>query len=171
MTPNRLVARSLPRSGLAFRAGAVLLLLAGCNRGPTKPDNMPELTPCVITVTYQGQAVQEASVLLAPKAGQFSAAGTTDASGRAVMKTNAMFDGVTPGEFRVSITKREKAAPTSQKDPSLDPAEYAKTMTAPPPPQPKSLIPEKYSSFGASGLTLTVSQGTPVAETFELTDK
>lgn len=150
-------------------AGCILfLVLAGCNQGPAKPENMPNLTPCVITVTYNGQPVPEATVILAPKSSEFSAAGTTDASGRAVMKTNAMYNGVVPGEFLVSVTKLQLVAAMGGGETPEDPAEYAKTLNAPPPPPPKSLIPRKYSSFRTSGLTLTVAQGKPVEQAFDL---
>lgn len=146
------------------------ILLAGCNKGPAKPDDMPDLTACTVTVTYKGEPVSEASVLFAPKSGKYSAAGTTDASGKTVMKTDGKYDGVAAGEYQVSITKKEKLESDLGETPE-DPAqlaEYEKKLRAQP--APKHLIPEKYSSFGTSGLAVTITDGTAAEETFELTD-
>lgn len=148
---------------------ALLLSLAGCGGGPEKPEGMPDLTPATITVTYQGQPVEGATVTLAPKSGQYAAAGVTDASGKAVMKTNADFEGVVPGEFLVSISKVEAVAATGGES-SSDPAAYAREFENATVAKPKSLIPEKYASFDTSGLTVNVTEGTPVEQTFDLTD-
>jgi hypothetical protein len=171
MKTNRTASLHLPQSVFASLAGsALLLMLAGCGGGPAKPDNMPDLTPCTVTVTYKGQPVQDATVTLAPKSGQFSAAGTTDARGKAVMKTNAMYDGVVPGEFLVSITKLEMVAAAGGGGSSDNPAEYAKSSQNAAASAPKSLIPQKFSSFRTSGLTLVVPQGTSVEKAFDLTE-
>ena len=149
---------------------SVLILSAGCSGGPSKPDDMPALTPCTITVTHNGSPVEGASVLLSPKSGKFSAAGTTDASGKAVMKTNGMYDGVAAGEFLVTVTKLEDTGYVAPPEPE-DPKEWEKwEEQLKNQPQPKNLLPEKYASFGTSELTLTVSEGSPVEQTLELTD-
>ena len=149
----------------------LLLTIWGCSqRGPAKPDHIPDLTPCVIQVTYNGQPVEGASVLLAPTSGQHSAAGLTDATGKAVMRTDGLYDGVVAGEFMASVTKKEKLELDLGETPE-DPAEYAAyeaRLRAQP--KPKHLLPEKYSSFTKSGLTLRVAEGTASEETFELND-
>ncbi len=124
----------------------------------------------LITVTYKGESVEGASVLLSPKSGKYSAAGITDGSGNAVMKTNATFEGVVAGDFLATVTKLEDTGYVAPPEPE-DPEEWAaweeelKNQ-----PKPKHLLPEKYTSFDSAGLTLTVSEGSPVEETFELTD-
>ena len=151
-------------------ACCLLSVSVGCNQGPAKPDHIPDLTACSVTVTYNGQPVQGASVLLAPTSGQLSAAGVTDSSGKAVLKVDGMWEGVAPGEYRVTVTKMEKVEGTLGPTPE-NPAEYEeyqKKLDAQP--APKHLIPEKYSGFTTSGLTITIADGTPVKETFELTD-
>lgn len=160
----------VPAANVALAICSLLIATSGCNRGPSKPSHIPDLTPCVITVTYNGQPVADASVLLAPQTGEFSAAGLTDAEGKAVMKTDGMYEGVVAGEYMASVTKREILDLDLGESPQ-DPAEYAayeaKLKSQP---MPKHLIPEKYSSFTRSGLTVTVSEGTPTETTFELTD-
>lgn len=149
--------------------GALLLNASGCGGGPAKPEGMPDLTPATITVTYKGQPVEGASVTLSPKSGTYSAGGVTDAAGKSVMKTNGTYDGVAPGEYLVAISKVEAAAATGNMESSSDPAEYAAQFEAAAA-KPKSLIPEKYGMPDTSGLTFTIADGTPVDETFELTD-
>ena len=149
---------------------ALLLTSASCSKGPARPDNMPDLTPCTITVIYSGQPVEGADVLLAPKSGQFSAAGITDAAGRAIMKTDGTYEGGVPGEYLASVTKLEKTAADLGPSPE-DPKEYAKMQEKIKAlPAPKHLVPEKYSSFTTSGLAVAVTGGTPVEVTLELTD-
>lgn len=151
-------------------AGCVLAASVGCDQGPAKPDNLPDLTPCTVTVMYKGQPVQDANVVLAPDSGQFSAAGTTDAAGKALMKTDGKYEGVAAGKYRALVTKMEKVENTLGGTPQnpQEMEEYQKKVKAMP--APKHLIPEKYSTFTTSGLTVTIAGGTPAEETFELTD-
>jgi hypothetical protein len=79
-------------------------------------------------------------VTLGSKTGTYSAAGTTDATGKAVLS----------GES------------------SSDPAAYAAQFEAAPA-KPKSLIPEKYGKADTSGLTLTVGDSA-IDQKFDLTD-
>lgn len=152
----------------AIITSIVLMLTSGC--GESIPDDIPPLTPVTISVTYKGSPVEGASVLLAPQSGDYSAAGLTDASGLAIMKTNGMYEGVAAGTYDASVTKREKVDLDIGPTPS-DPAEYAeyskklKALRV-----PEHLVPEKYSSFAKSGLSISVTQGEPVSETFQLTD-
>jgi hypothetical protein len=87
------------------------------------------------------------------------------------MKTDALYDGVAAGEYRVSVTKVE-VPDVDLGDTPEDPAEYANwvKMQESLAVQPKHLIPERYASFGTSELSLTVAQGSPADVTFELTD-
>jgi hypothetical protein len=134
-----------------------------------KPDHIPTLTACQITVTYKGTPVEEASVLVAPKDGKYSAAGITNAQGIATMKTDGLYDGVVSGSFRVTVTKKV------QIDPPADPTEVTepdsetyglKGVVV----HLESLVPEQYSSFKESGLTLDATEGTPQEVTFDLVD-
>lgn len=160
-----------PFSAMILLLGSCVVLTSlGCSGGPKKPADMPELTPCTITVTYKGEPVEGASVLLSPQSGKYSAAGTTDASGNAVMKTDGNYEGVVAGEFLATVTKLEKldyVAPPEPEDftKHMEWEEELKKQ-----PVPKNLLPEKYASFGSSGLKVTVSAGSPAQETLELTD-
>ena len=156
---------------VGLMACCLVVASTGCNQGPAKPDDLPELTACTITVNYKGAPVEGASVLLSPSSGnKFSAIGTTDASGKAVLKTDGKFEGVAAGEYRATVKKMEKVNVDLGGTPETpeEMAEYQKKVAAVE--APKSLIPEKYSSFTSSGLTVTVAAGTPIDETFDLTD-
>jgi len=162
--------RWLSSAVVMLLGGCLIVASIGCTQGPQRPADLPDLTPCTITVTHNGSPVEGADVLLSPKSGKFSAAGTTDASGKAVMKTNATYEGVAPGEYMATVKKLEKldyVAPPRPEDPSkiFEWEEELKNQ-----PQPKQLLPEKYGSFASSELTITIADGTPAAATFELTD-
>lgn len=151
-------------------ACGLLLTSFGCDESVAKPDHIPPLTPLTVTVLYDGQPVEGASVLLAPESGKYSAAGITDASGKAVMRTDGLYDGVVAGTYLASVTKKEKLeldlGPTPE-----DPAEYAAyEAKLKAQPKPKHLLPEKYSSFGTSGLKVSITEGSETQETFELSE-
>ncbi len=155
---------------LILLGGCAFLTSIGCGGGPAKPDDMPALTPCTITVTHNGEPVEGASVLLSPKSGKYSAAGITDGSGTAVMKTNATFEGVVAGDFLATVTKLEETGYVAPPEPS-DPQKYEEwEAELKKQPKPKHLLPEKYTSFDSAGLTITVSEGSPAEETFDLAD-
>jgi len=85
-----------------------VLVTLGCGkRLPPPPDEMPPIVPCVVAVCFGGQAIEDVAVLFQPKntADQWSAGGTTDAKGKAVMKTGGYYSGVVPGEYAVSFRK------------------------------------------------------------------
>lgn len=130
----------------------------GCTEG--KPSHLPDLVKCSVKVTHEGGPVDGAKVLFAPMTGQFSAAGITDSTGVAVMKTEGLYEGAVAGDYRVSVTKMEVLELDVGPSPT-NPAEYAayeaklKKL-----PKPKNFLPEKYSSFVKSGLTASVSAGT-----------
>lgn len=150
----------------------LILLLSswGCGSGHATPDHLPPLTPLTVTVNYQGNPVEGATILMSPDTGKYAAAGTTDASGKAIMKTDGEYPGVVAGAFKLTVAKKEKIQIDIGTTPE-DPAEYAayqqklKSL-----PKPKHLLPEKYASFATSNLQLSVTEGTPANEVLELND-
>lgn len=150
-----------------------MALVAGCGGGADVPDDLPELVPYSVKVTYKGANVEGADVLFAPTSGQYSAAGRTDASGVAVMKTNGQYEGVPVAEYRVSVTKIEADAVAPASESATDPKEYAANLAASmnkPAPKVKNALPEKYSSFDKSELKVSVSEGGAGQETIELVE-
>jgi hypothetical protein len=106
-----------------------LTAIIGCRR-LERPDGLPELYPCTITTTFDGEAVEGVNIQLTPvmSDSKWAAGGKTDAKGVAVLATAVGFNGVPEGEYIVSFTKTEQRG-----------GETVAEMT------PKSLIPLKYA--------------------------
>ena len=150
-------------------AGLLVSTLLGCG-GDGKPSHIPDLVPYSVKVSHQGEPVEGAKVMLAPVNSTFSAAAETDKSGVAVLKTDGIYPGVVPGEYMVSVSKYEIIKNDLGPVPS-DPAGYAayekklKSL-----PKPKSLLPERFSSFTKSKLTASVAAGLKEPVPIELKD-
>ena len=85
-----------------------LLCVLGCQRLPERPEGMPELVPCIVVVTFGGEAMEGVQVLFHPKnleENTWAAGGQTDTQGKALMITAAYYRGVVPGEYTVSFQK------------------------------------------------------------------
>lgn len=154
----------------------VLMTLSGGCGGTERPDGLPDLVPYSVKVTYKGANVDGANVLFSPTSGEYSAAGTTDQEGVAVMKTDGQYAGVPVGEYRVSVTKidskSDASLPGSQGSPT-NPGAYGAAFEASQkkaPSGPKYLLPEKYSSFDKSELKVSVSEGGSGQEAIVLAD-
>ncbi|MCL2006078.1 MAG: YbfJ family protein, partial [Planctomycetaceae bacterium] len=86
-----------------------ILFLAGCGDGTPKPDGFPDLVSCVITITQDGTPLAGAMVSLIPTDGapDWVAAGLTDSSGNATIRTYATANGAPKGQYRVAVSKTE----------------------------------------------------------------
>lgn len=121
--------------------GAVFLL--GCG------ESHPPVYPVTGVVTYNGQPVAEAEVVFLPQgeAAATAPSGTTDAAGRYALTTffsaESQVIGAQPGSYKVTVTKWE--IPSGIVDP------YKKDT-----PQPKHLLPEKFSLPQQTPFTATV---------------
>lgn len=150
---------------LCLAALPVVISLLGCGGGAGKPDDLPPLTPCTLTVMYQGSPLTDATVTLTPESGKWVGVGQTDESGKVEVRTNGQFEGVPAGTYTVTVKKQEQ--PTGGSDPSS--AEEDAAMAATKASAPKLLVPKKYTEASTSGLSVQVSDS-PVDETLELTD-
>ena len=123
-----------------------LLLTIGC--GPSnRPEGLPSLSPCTITVTQQEKPLADASVQLIPKfESPWPVTGLTDASGNAVMVTYGQFKGAPLGEYTVVITKNE-----SKSEGNAD--EYSSGIT-----EIFSLVDVQYTKPETSTLEITVEK-------------
>jgi len=83
-------------------------IFVGCG-GPPRPAGMPPLFPCEITITQEGQPLENAFVQLVPEDGSsgWSIAGHTNANGVARILTHAQFPGAPEGTFKVLVSKTE----------------------------------------------------------------
>jgi hypothetical protein len=140
----------------------ILIALAGCSG-----ESNPTTYPVTGTVTYKGQPVPNASVILSPKAGVSEtakgAAGKTDAEGKFSLTTFTAGDGALPGTYEVAVTaypaEAEEAAPADASGDYVELSDeegmYDGGTDAPPP--PKNLLPQKYAMPATSGLEHTVA--------------
>lgn len=157
---------------------AVLASLTGCG-GATGSANRPATTRANATVTYKGQSVEGASVILSPddKTGK-PATGRTGTNGVAKLMTFVADDGAVPGAYKVSVTKTD--APASSDAPvggaNLTGDDYTKAFAraggpkGAAPAKTKDLLPAKYKTPDGSGLTATIKAGEENNVKLELTD-
>ncbi len=125
-------------------------LLAGC--GPEKPQNEATVTG---KVTYNGQPVENATVLFQTDDFSYTAAGGTDAEGVYTL-SDGTASGCKPGEYVVTISKTETTSEgehVSEDDPAYgDPGSTPKVTTT-------HLLPEKYADPLSTDLKATVQAG------------
>lgn len=152
----------------------VTFSLLGCGREDPNLEGRPQTVPAGGTVTQGGQPVEGATVTFVPNVpfvpGQTSSAkssvGETDAEGKFQLTTFEAGDGAVPGEYKVTVVKREPLPPSAridQDDPNYDP-------NAPEPPEPKHLLPEQYSKPATTPLTETVAESGENQFTIELSN-
>lgn len=145
--------------------GSLMAAAIGCSKQGAQ---RPATVPAKATVTYQGQPVAGATVMLVPEgtAGR-SAQGVTDSSGTATLMTFEAGDGAVPGPYTVMVTKVEAGSGTGTPSPvggKVDPQAYAKIMAEAAakksiPAAPKQLLPAKYSKKETSDLKVEVKSG------------
>jgi len=142
---------------------SALALMVGCSSAASDKwtEGRPKTAPVEGVVTYKGAAVEGASVALNPKGQTGNAAyGLTDAEGKFVLSTFGQQDGAVPGDYIVTVTKKEVETTPNPKDPNGPPLKSVE----------KSFIPARYSLPSSSKLTATVQDGSENKLTFELKD-
>jgi hypothetical protein len=153
-------------------AGCLLvfaLLISGCG------ESTPTTAPVTGTVTYNGTAVEGATVTFLAENSSHMAEGKTDANGKFTLKLNMgekVVDGAMLGTNNVAVIKLEggTTAPTIEAT-----KEAATNMTLQPPAMTsdhvaKNLLPEKYQSPMTSNLKYTVEAGKTNDFKIELVD-
>lgn len=141
----------------------IMLSLAGCAAEPL----LEGAAKTTVSVTLDGQPVEDAAVVFTPVGGGRSGVGRTDAQGIAKMGTSNYADGVFPGEYKIVVVKSIDD-PSSAPSPAEDQHEvqgrgrpvYAKQLY---------LVPEKYISTSTSGLSTIVEAGVENEVTLDLT--
>ncbi len=150
--------------------GSVLILgavvLAGC--GPSYPSTIPVSG----TITLQGKPVEGADVNFIPDAAQQGAVrfgtGRTDAQGKYRLTSFQPNDGVTPGNYRVTVVMPPKAAPIM--DASNPSAGYGQMMQQAAAGQANigEGIPVKYTNPATTDLKAEVTRGGQTEFNFDL---
>lgn len=138
-------------------------LLQGCGGGSDRfLKNRPATVPADGVVTYKGQPLAGATIVLSPVGHEHAAAAVTDGSGRFTLSAFPPQRGAVAGNYEVAITAID-VLPM----PELPEGVHAEDVKLPP---PKSRIPQKYSNPKASGLRLEIPSGGKKDITFDLTD-
>ena len=111
----------------------VAFLCSGCG-GQKLPADLPRLYPTTIVILQDGTPLAGAAITLInadPEVTRYSgSSATTDASGRAVMFTEGMYQGLPAGTYKVTVLKLEYTGgasvglPPGVPEPPCDVADY-----------------------------------------------
>jgi len=142
-----------------------VVILAGCS-GPAS--DRPPTYPLSGTVTYNGSPLADANLNFQLADGSGSSVAKTDAQGKYTAQTFVSGDGARPGDYKVAVTKFEKAE-TDPNEVPFDSEDYAPPSGDEETPPAKNLLPAKFADPSTSGLTASVSKGKNTAD-FELVD-
>lgn len=138
----------------------ISLLFLGCSES----GSLSGLSKCEGTVSHNGNLLADAVLTFHPDgSGQRAASAVTDANGKFVVTTLKSGDGITPGGYKVTITKYEDYGDLPPMEKNEDGGEYQ------PPRARKNILPKKYESSATSGLTASISKGKETLS-FELAD-
>ena len=125
--------------------------LLGCGGGGS---TLEGTVPVSGIVTQSGAPLEGAAVTFAPTGAGRSASGLTDATGKFTLTTLDPGDGAMPGDYQVTITKKEMVGREYTEEEAN--AYYSQHQTQPPAPEMKNSVNEKYSQPDSSGLLATV---------------
>ncbi|MDR0611002.1 MAG: hypothetical protein LBG58_12890 [Planctomycetaceae bacterium] len=126
----------------------VTLLGVSCSYRPKleRPEGMPELHPCSITVTFGGEVMEAVMVYLIPFESDtpWKPSGSTNKNGKVIPSTSYGFKGVPAGKYTVAFTRTVDNLDYNEMDPQS--------------PRTRSLVPWKYS-IGKSTETIEIKAG------------
>jgi hypothetical protein len=129
---------TLQKSFPGSLVGCLALALAGCARGPV---------PVEGKVTMNGKPVAGATVVFIPEQGGPEAGAQTDDEGRFRL-TGTKTEGIMPGEYRVTVSKKEWPPGTPPPDPTKMTFASVKAM--------RETIAQKYTTQDKTPLRVTV---------------
>lgn len=140
-------------------------LFSGCGSAEDQwEQGRPKVVPATVTVLFNGEPLEGASVFLSLQNGSSGATAETDKQGKGSLTTFKTGDGVIPGNHLVKINKvHVETTVGTEKLPDSD--DYPVTIKR------TELLPEKYGDYKTSGLTVTATQEGPNEFVFELTGK
>ena len=149
--------------GLIF---AVLgISIVGCGDNKT---HLSGLVPAKGNVTYNGSPLEGASVIFIPDDAatpqQRSAAGLTDSNGKFIVMTLQPDDGIFPGNYKVTVTKKMPDREITQEE------HESRKSTGMVAPKFIDTLPAKYAKVESTPLSITFEKKGNTAIVFELTD-
>lgn len=144
------------RISMVVIVGACVVGALGCGL----KTRLEGLVPVEGTVTFQGKAVEGATVVFVPAtAATRAAVGRTDAAGRFSLTTKDPGDGAAPGPYLLTVSKTEATGGLSTAEAEQWSRRRENFGKYPPRPKITELLPKKYKVANTSGLQTTVSPG------------
>ena len=138
-----------------FMALIIVLGVAGCSQS-NRPEGLPKLYSCQITITQDGKPLPEASIqFIGGESAKWPISGLTDASGIAKMVTYGQFPGVPAGDYHVVVQKTVENVLTVGSDYSSGSSDIY------------SLVEVKFTKAEETDLEISVSTGRN-SQTFEV---
>jgi hypothetical protein len=136
--------------------------------------DFPDTVPVTGTVTYNGTAVDGATVTFSPESGTNAAIGTTDPQGAFSLKSHWGADGAVPGPYKVTVTKTDVKIEEAAGGEAIEEGEEVPMMIEEPGMESTAEItehlPAKYTSAATSDLTAEVKAAGGNNFKFDLTD-
>ncbi|MBA2114161.1 carboxypeptidase-like regulatory domain-containing protein [Bremerella alba] len=143
-----------------------VIAMAGCYSSQDKWTAMrPKVYKTNGVVRMDGKPLPEAIVVFSPVGGKVSGTAITDEAGHYQMTTFEDHDGVTEGEFQVSVEKIDWIPVGPEKAESADGGNYRRPL------KEVRQTPKVYSQLEKSGLTAMVSPDGPNTFDFDLDSK
>ncbi len=141
-----------------------LVAVLGCS-GEAKLEGLVQVTGIV---NQKGSPLAGATVTFSPvgKGEGKAASGKTDSNGRFKVTTLKADDGAIPGDYQVTVEKKETVGKTYTQEEAND--YYMKHQKQPPAPEVKQLVAEKFTKAATSGLKATVKKGDKNDFTFDV---
>ncbi len=142
--------------------GMAVALGVGCSGGDEWTEKLPETVDAKGVVTLDGEPVEAATVIFAPKDGTHAAQGLSDSSGKFSANAFPSKPGMVPGSYMVAISKtvEKKGRPVTGPDAAHMPAGGNVIWV--------NVLPEKYFNPNASGLTAEIAKEGTTDLKFEL---
>ncbi|QDU76662.1 hypothetical protein Pan97_37170 [Bremerella volcania] len=132
-------------------ATITLAVSLGCSSEP--PDDRPARSKVTGTVTLAGSPVEDARIQFHAANNSQGAIGQTKADGTFTLTTYVAGDGALPGDYVVTISKKEVESGLSEEE-KLKMQEMGRPI---PSPKTKELMPREYTKSTSSPLKVTVT--------------
>ena len=143
----------------SFVSLLAVILLSGCDGGPTRPADLPPLYPCTITFTQDGKPLGEATVSLTSTdpAFKWTVFAQLDASGTGKVFTQGLFPGAPEGEYKVVIVKEEVVS--EQAGPAVTrQGEFGEETITPFIETVFSMVEKEYTDAATTPLSITIGK-------------
>ncbi len=142
------------------------VLFTGCS----KSSGLKGLVKVKGSITLDGAPLEGASIMLVPTVMSDTvrgASGTSDASGNFEITTIEKGDGAFPGDYKVTVVKKEPVGKVPTPEEMQAAAAKGQSLNV----QYKSVIPDRYGASSTSGIAVKIESGQKDPIKIELTSK